>query len=236
MNLNILTLFLLLTSSLVAQEKHKTRLSLEGHYGFNANAYTSYDIAQPFLDEGFGRNYGLDVNFIFPIKTHLFQISGSSNVISLALSPANLIYEFEYDYDNECCYQLTNFYTYTGGLKYVYPFYKTDKLEVLGAVGANINFDIYVTGGWATYEDRRLWYQVNKKNETVVFASFDLSTRIIYHTEDRFSLVGSLTFVNAPFYTLDSEYLIDSRKGVFSGEFHQKLSSFVIGLGLGIKL
>jgi hypothetical protein len=237
MKFNVFLLFALCNLSLIAQDNDQILFTLEYHYGLNANAYTSDNIAKSFLDEGLGRNFGLDMNFIFSTKKgHLLQFSSSANIINLVISPSNLIYEFGYDYNDDCCIRLPGFYALTGGIKYVYPFYKTDKLEILGATGANLNLDISTTAGSMTYEGRRLWYHADGKKGPVIFPSFDLSTRLIYSITNDFLFTTSLTFVNSPFYTLDSAYVINSRDGVFRGTFHQRISSAVLGIGLGMKL
>jgi hypothetical protein len=237
MKFKLLILALLLATSMLAQEKDKRLFTLEYHYGVNANAFASDDIAKPFLDEGLGKNFGLDINFMFSTKKcHVLQFSGSTNIINLVISPSNLIYEVGYDYNDDCCIRLPGFYAFTGGMKYVYPFYSSEKLEVLGAVGANLNLDISTTSGSMIYEGRRLWYHADGKKGPTLFASFDLSTRLIYYITDDFLFTTSLTFVNSPFYTLDSAYVVDSRDGVFKGRFHQRISSAVLGIGLGMKL
>lgn len=237
MKYRLLILVVFLTNSLIAQEKNKILFTLEYHYGFNANAKALDDIAAPFLDEGLGRNFGIDMNFIFSTKKgHLLQVSGSANIINLVVSPTNLIYEFGYDYNDDCCLRLPGFYALSGGIKYVYPFYKKNKLEILGAAGANLNLDISTTAGSITYENRRLWSHADGKTGPVIFASFDLSTRLVYHITDRFLFTTNLTFVNSPFYTLDSPYVVNSRDGPFIGTFEQKISSATLGIGLGIKL
>jgi hypothetical protein len=237
MKFNLLILFLLLMNSLIAQENDEILFTLEYHYGINANAFASDDIAEPFLDEGLGRNFGLDMNFIFSTKKgRILQFSTSVNTINFVVSPSNLIYEFGYDYDDDCCLRLVGFHTFTGGMKYVFPLYKKNKLEISGAIGANINLDIATTDGWIAYEYRRLWYNEDNKNGPAIFPSFDLSTRLIYHLTDKFLVTTNLSLVHAPFYALDYNYVISSRDGVFEGNFHQKLSSAVLGIGLGMKL
>jgi hypothetical protein len=237
MKFNVLILLLLLTNSSIAQENDEILFTLEYHYGINANAFASDDIAEPFLDEGLGRNFGLDMNFIFSTKKgRMFQFSTSANIINLVVSPSNLMYEFGYDYDDDCCLRLSGFYALTSGIKYVFPFHETDKLKILGAVGANLNLDIATTEGWVAYEYRRLWYHTDNKRGPAIFPSFDLSTRLIYHLTDNFLVTTNLSFVHAPFYDLDYNYVISSRDGVSEGLFHQKLSSVVLGIGLGMKL
>jgi hypothetical protein len=237
MKYNLLIFILLLAIPMIAQENGEILFTLEYHYGINANAFASDNIAEPFLDEGLGRNFGLDINFIFPTKKgHLLQFSTSANIINLVISPSNLIYEIGYDYNDDCCIRLPGFYAFTGGMKYVYPFYSSEKLEFLGAAGANINLDISTTSGSMIYEGRRLWYHADGKTGPAIFASFDLSSRLIYYITEDFLFTTSLTFVNSPFYTLDSAYVINSRDGIFRGNFHQRISSAVLGIGLGMKL
>jgi hypothetical protein len=237
MKYTLLIITLLITGSLAAQKNDDILFTLEYHYGFNANPKAIDDIAAPFLDEGLGRNFGLDMNFIFSTKKgHLLQFSGSANIINFVVSPTNLIYEFGYDYNDDYGLRLPGFYALTGGLKYAYPFYKRNKLEVLGAAGANLNLDISTTAGWITYENRRLWSHVDGKTGPAIFLSFDLSTRVVYHITNRFSFTTNLTFANSPFYTLDSPYVVNSRDGQFTGTFEQKISSATLGIGLGMKL
>ena len=237
MKISLLLILVLITQPLLSQDSKHRLFTLEYHYGINANAYTFDDIAKPFLDEGLGRNYGFDVNFFFLTKKdHLIQFSGNINAIYFVTSPSNLIYEFGYNYDDDCCMRLIGFYPFTGGVKYLYPFYKTDKLELLGGIGANINIDIGTTAGWLTYEGRRLWSNADNKGEPAIFPSFDLSTRLIYYLTDKLLVTTNLSLIHAPFYALDYTYVINSRDGVFSGLFYQKLSSITLGVGLGMKL
>jgi hypothetical protein len=237
MKLTILVILVLATQDLLSQVGDKKLFTLEYHGGFNANAYTFDDIAKPFLDEGLGRYHSIDINWIVPTrKGRVLQFSGSMRYISLVTSPSNLKYEFGYTYNDDCCLRLPGFFTYTGGIKYGLPIYRTEKLEILGALGAGLNIDIATTEGVVAYEGRRLWVHSDNKRGPAIFPSFDLSTRLIYHLNDNFLVTASLSLIHAPFYSLDYTYVINSRDGTFVGLFHQKLSSATLGLGLGIKL
>lgn len=237
MKFNLFLLFTLCNLSLIAQDNDQTLLTLEYHYGINANAYTFDAIAKPFLDEGLGRNFGVDMNYIFSTKKrHLLQFSGAVNIVNLVISPSNLIYETGYEPDDECCIRLPGFGTLTGGFKYIYPFYEKNKLEIWGVAGANLNLDIATTLGSMTYGSRRLWTHADNKKGPAIFPSLDLSTRLIYHLTDKFLVTANLSLIHAPFYALDYTYVINSRDGVFTGLFYQKLSSAVLGIGLGMKL
>lgn len=233
----LLAVLVLITNALFSQNKVEKLFTLEYHYGINSNAYTFDDIAKPFLDEGLGRNYGFDINFfLLTKKEHLIQFSGNISTINFATSPSNLGYEFGYNYDDDCCMRLVGFYPFTGGVKYLLPFYKTDKLEILAGIGANVNIDIGTTQGWLAYEGRLLWSNADNKKGPAIFPSLDLSTRLIYHLTDKFLVTANLSLIHAPFYALDYTYVINSRDGVFTGLFYQKLSSAVLGIGLGMKL
>ena len=140
-----------------------------------------------------------------------------------------------YTYNDDCCSRMIGFNTYTGGLKYGLPFYKTDKLELLGTIGVGLNVDIATTAGTITYEGRRLWSHADNKRGPAIFPSFDLSTRLIYHLNDEFLVTTNLSIIHAPFYALDYTYVINSRDGTFDGLFYQKLSSITLGVGLGMK-
>ncbi|NJN78293.1 MAG: hypothetical protein HC803_08175 [Saprospiraceae bacterium] len=228
---------ILFTQPLLSQSNDQMLFTLEYHYGINSNAYTFDDVAKPFLDEGLGTNRGLDMNiFLFTKREHLIQFSGNINTINFVLSPSNLIYEFGYSYNDDCCWQVTGFYAFTGGVKYLLPFYKTDKLEFLGGIGANINIDIGTTAVSDTYEGRVLWSSADNKRGPAIFPSVDLSTRLIYFMTDKFLVTANASLIHAPFYALDYTYVINSRDGMFTGLFYQKLSSAVLGIGLGMKL
>ena len=238
MKLNILVILIFMSQPLLSQDDDKKLFTLEYHDGLNTNAYTFDDIAKPFLDEGLVRNYGFDLGWIIPIKKgRILHFSGSINLIELVVSPSNLIYELGYTYNDDCCYRMIGFNTYTGGIKYGLPFHKTDKLEILGTIGIGLNIDIATTAGTITYEgSRRLWSHADNKRGPAIFPSFDLSTRLIYHINDEFLITTNLSLTHAPFYALDYTYVINSRDGVFSGLFYQKLSSITLGIGLGMKL
>ena len=196
----LLLILVLITQPLLSQNNKHKLFTLEYHYGINANAYTFDDIAKPFLDEGLGRNYGFDINFfLLTKKEHLIQFSGNISTINFATSPSNLIYEFGYNYDDDCCMRLVGFYPFTGGIKYLFPFYETDKLKVLGGIGANINVDIGTTAGWLTYEGRRLWSNADNKRSPAIFPSFDLSTRLIYHLTDKFLVTSNISLTISVF-------------------------------------
>lgn len=237
MKLTVLLILVLATQDLWSQGGDKKLFTLEYHGGLNANAYTFDDIAKPFLDEGLGRNHGIDISWIVPTKKgRVFQYSGSMSYISLVTSPTNLKYEFGYTYNDDCCLRLPGFYTYTGGIKYGLPFHRTDKLEILGVLGAGLNIDIATTEGSVTYGGRRFWAYSDNKRGPAIFPSFDLSTRLIYHLNHNFIATASLSLIHAPFYSLDYTYVINSRDGTFIGLIHQELLSATLGLGLGIKL
>ena len=238
MKFKFLLLFILLTTSLVAQnEERQAFLTLEYHHGINANAYTFDEAAEPFLDEGIARNLGMDMNFIIPFKKRsILQFSASWSVINHIISPPNLIYEFDISFDDDCCLKGTSFLAFTGGVKYGLRLYEDEKLEILGAVGLNLNMDIYTTFINVTFGSRRYWSSFDNKTAPALFGSVDLSTRLNYHLTKKLIVTSSISFVHTPFYALDFTYTINSRDGIFTGLYYQRLSSVVLSVGLGWKL
>jgi hypothetical protein len=234
MKINLFAILILFTQPLLSQSNNQMLLTLEYHYGINSNAYTFDDVAKPFLDDGLGRNRGLDMNLFFTTKReHLIQFSGNINTINFKLTPSNLIYEFGFSYNDDYM-QAIGFYAFTGGVKYLLPFYKTNKLEFLGGIGANINIDIGTTA--VGYGLTRYWSSADNKRGPAIFPSVDLSTRLIYFMTDKFLVTANASLIHAPFYALDYTYVINSRDGMFTGLFYQKLSSAVLGIGIGMKL
>jgi hypothetical protein len=80
------------------------------------------------------------------------------------------------------------------------------------------------------------WSSADNKRGPAIFPSVDLSARLIYHLTDKFLVTANVALIHAPFYALDYTYVINSRDGVFTGLFYQKLSSAVLRIGLGMKL
>ena len=207
MKLKILLFLLITSSSLIAQDNRQQLLTLEAHYGFNANAYTSDDIAKPFLDYGLGRNFGMKASAILPFRNKkFFAFSGSWSAISQALSTANLAYEFGSDRDSDCCFKSTSFLAFAFGLKYGTTIYKKGALEILGGTGVDFNVDIYSGSTGITIGSRRYWESFDNKTGPAFFVSLDLFTRLNYYLTDKLIITSSLSIVHSPFYALDFTY------------------------------
>ncbi len=220
-----------------AQNTSQIVLIVGPHFGLNTNAYTDDAVAKPFLDEGFGLNKGIDISFnLYTKKNRIFQFSYSHSFLNHSISPSNLMYEFGYDYDNDCCLRIGSGQLMTTGVGYLFRLYDVRKVKVLSGLGISLNLDMSTSSGGINIQGRDFWSEVNTKTNSIVFPSYNFSTQIIYNLTKKYLITANLSFVQAPFSDLDFEYTISSKDGIYNGLFHQKLSSLNVGIGLGVKL
>ena len=223
---------------LVGQEDiNRNELIVGYHLGRNANAYTFDDIAKPFLDEGLGNYQGLDLDYIFYTKRNrILDFSYSFSFLNHSISPSNLVYEFGYNYDDDCCLKIGSALLMQGAVKFLLVFYDRNKIKLLGGAGIGLILDISSVSGGITYEGREIWSEYDTKKGPVILPSYDISTQLNYNLTKDYLLNVNLSFIHTPFNDLDFEYTILSRDGIFRGSFYQKLSSVTLSIGLGKKL
>lgn len=234
MKYSISILYLFFVLNLIAQDTSPSFVTIEFQYGLNENATTLDEIAQPFLDKGLAKNVGLNFSYLYETKKgRLWEFSAASGKIDYSFNLPNLIYEFNYTYNEDCCVSFPSYLYLNLGANYLLQLINREKIRTLIGIGVGLNIDISTTDGGFTINNRRYWSYFENKRGPAIFPNIDLSGRFIYNISDNFMITSNLAFIYAPFYDLDLTYFINSRDGMYEGLFHQKLLGATLSLGVG---
>ncbi len=225
--------FLVLYFLSFTQDKLPSKMIIEGYYALNQNAYSNDAIAQAFLDKGLGTNIGFSGSQLMSTKkAKLWEVYFAAGFLDYSVSPSNLKYEFDFIYDEDCCLRMPSaLYMISLGGNYLIEYIKAEKFKAFVGLGVGVNIDISTTKG--TYRvGNRFYWDATDKPLPVVLPTVNVSSRFIYSFTDNFALTSKLNFQNAPLNDLDFNYYINSRDGIFEGEFHQRILALQLSIGV----